>query len=230
MDIGDIADGSTLNNFDDSPIVIASMDLSTKLSGDAFFGGGFSDEPSFSYSVREWLFTVNVFASVDGSDAGRGVMMISGSDGHRIELVSFDVEHFSVVGVGAGLKTVFLFEHVLRSLKVSSVNVAEGNDVVGHHSFDISGSPIGCADTGDVKFFKRASTVLSSGSSDVETGSDRSGSGRLLQEKTTILFAHEETPIGKATHVANEASDRGVSKAVAGGVIEEGPTVRGYAK
>jgi hypothetical protein len=70
MGVGDIANGSRLNELDDAAVVGRGVDLCAHLRGDAGFGGSLSDEAGFGDVVGEGLFTIDrLFQSKRGQVA-----------------------------------------------------------------------------------------------------------------------------------------------------------------
>jgi hypothetical protein len=84
--VGDSADGSGLDEFDDAAVVGVAVDLGAHLGGDAGGGGGLGDEAGFVDVVGEGFFAVDGFFEEEGGEGGVGVGVFGGGDDDGVDV------------------------------------------------------------------------------------------------------------------------------------------------
>ena len=96
------ADGFRAQQFDDSPIIVAGVNLRTHLRDELFAPGQFGDGAALGYCACQWLFAINVQSMVQPGGGCDGVGMIRSADDERIEL--FAPDHSSEIYIPAGTR------------------------------------------------------------------------------------------------------------------------------
>ena len=93
------------------------------------------------------FFDVDVESLVDGPQCGRGVVMVGGTDNHRVDAAGFGFDHLAIIHVGPSI-----LESGLGAIEVIGVDVTQGNDVLALDTLDVGGGTVGRANTRDSQF------------------------------------------------------------------------------
>ena len=141
----DRSDGAGLDQLDDSTKVFAGMDLGAHLGLDLCLGRGLGDDPAFVDISCQGLFTVDVFARLQGRQGGEGVGVFCRRDNHCVEVVELAAEIPKIL-VAAGLGS-----DSLSTLEVAVVHVTERDDVFVFAGIHMAAPPAADTDQADIE-------------------------------------------------------------------------------
>ena len=111
------------DQLDHAAVVVGGVDLRAHLGRHLHLLGRFPHHAGLVDRVGQRLLAIDVLAPLHGRDAGQGVGVLGGADGHRVDVLL--VEHLAPVGVGLGLGM------PLGGLgQVVVIHVAQGDDVL----------------------------------------------------------------------------------------------------
>lgn len=128
MHLGDLADRTVADHFDEHSDRLARVALVTHLGDELPFAGLANEGARLGDGVGEGLFAKHVFAAAQRGHRGDRVGVVGRRDEHRVDLVGHFIEHAPKIAIPLRLRQ--LLE---RGRRATVVDVAERDDVLGEH-------------------------------------------------------------------------------------------------
>ncbi len=150
MHLAHRADRPGFHPLPNQPRLFVRVSLVSHLGRDLVLLGRLRQGPHFAQGAGQRFLHECVFAQFHRREAGRGVRVIRNRHRHRVDVLSFFVEHVAIVAKPLGLGVV-----LERVQCHAPVDVTQGVDVLARDTVDIAAAFSTASDTGDVEFVAR---------------------------------------------------------------------------
>ena len=148
MTFGDISDRTSLNQFDDSAVIVFRMNLSAHLCRHTSRGCGFANDSSLIDIVSQGLFAIDMLTQLQSGKRCEGVSMFTGTDHYSIEFIGM-VKDSSEVRFFASLAML-----LHRTIQIVGVHVAKCGNMLRGNGLQISAAATSTSDDGDSQLVK----------------------------------------------------------------------------
>ena len=195
-----VADRAALDDLDNTAVVLAGMDLGSKLGRSLVLLRKACDDPGLMDRVGQGLFTIGVSPGSKGRAGSGGVHVVRRADDDGIDVLLVDQLPVVVVFVRFGKVAVAAVEVVL-------VGITDSDNILRPHPADIRRGAILGADTADVELFAWSPACVDQAAA-AEQHSE-SGKGAGFEKITTIRsLVHSFRSCGRSRFVDSLTSDK----------------------